>query len=147
MPLDVRQILRLRWADSIFDVTDPPGYVGGVPYLLLMRWSVPLFVLLRLWADPPRAGMFEHISALLFAALSAILATVITLRRSKSSSFGPRGKLIVVTDVMLVSWIYAATQKPESAFFLFYLLPLCAAAEYLDAKENALAIGAVVAAS
>ena len=146
MSLDVQQRVRKRWADSLFDVTDPPGYVGGVPYLLLMRWSIPLFVSLRLWADPPRTGISEHLATVLVALLSAVLTTVITLGPSTHRSLELLGRSIVITDVIVVSWIYAATQKPESTFFLFYLLPLCAAAEYLDAKENAIAIGAVIAA-
>jgi GAF domain-containing protein len=68
--------------------------------------------------------------------LVALLATYITLlahnlRRSKAVQI-----IFIGVDIAFISVAYWLTSNPESDFFLFYYLPIFAAAEYLTTKQT-----------
>jgi len=122
-----------------------PGFIGPVPYLVLLRWliagAVPLrFVLHR--SDYSDSQWFLVLALIGLVLALAVTATLVTthpaLRRSKRIQ-----GLFIVSDVLLISLSYFLTGNPQSDFFLFYYLPIFAATEYLGGSATVI-VSAVI---
>ncbi len=128
-----------RWRVSVG--LDPsrhvPGFLGPVPYVLILRYFIAGAVILRFWLHKPEYNNIEWWSRILvftLIALATVAATYVTF-------FEPRLRLsqalqtaFILGDIGFISVAYWLTNNPESDFFLFYYLPVFAAVEYLDWK-------------
>lgn len=116
-----------------------PGFLGPVPYILLLRYFVAIALALRFWLHRFQYTSAESSNRLLIVALIAAITVCATgvafsrkLRRSKKVQ-----ALFVLVDIVFISIAYILTRNPESDFFLFYYLPIFAAVEYLGNKAIA----------
>jgi GAF domain-containing protein/signal transduction histidine kinase len=132
--------LRAKWRDLLAReaTISEPGFVGRIPYLLGLRWLILLGILLRFILFGARDVFGRWTPAIL--SISLIIMVVLTLaatyiyliaRPSLKHSVQVHG-MFVWSDVLLISLFYWLTGSNKSDLFLFYCLPLLAAAEYFD---------------
>ena len=127
-----------------------PGFLGPVPYILLLRYFIAGAVILRFWLHKPEYTHVEWWSRLVVFALIALAsatATYVTIFKPTLRRSQMLQAVFILLDIGFISIAYWLTNNPESDFFLFYYLPLFATAEYLDNNWGvATACGAVGAA-
>lgn len=107
-----------------------PGFIGPVPYLLLVRWLICFGMLSRFLIHRAEYTDFQWklvIALLLIAFMWAIFSTITTIKHNRDFH-----KLIITIDVLIISAGYILTKKFESDFYLFYYLPVFTAAEFLS---------------
>jgi hypothetical protein len=125
-----------------------PGFIGPIPFLLLLRYLILIAILLRFSSHRKdyTAGMLWliGITVLAFALTSALVTFVTTLPSLRTSK--PTQYAIIVADIILLTLLYIYTGNPQSDFFLFYYLPALTSAEYLPTREMLLSfLGVTVA--
>ena len=140
--------LRSTWREPAY--ADSPsarqGYLGRIPYLLLLRWLVVgaialRFILHRHDFVPNEWPLILSLVGL--AVLVAFIDTWLTLRPSIQRPAWTAVALIVI-DIVLISVFYRLTRNPDSDFFLFYYLPMFEATEYLGRKAILVTFVAIV---
>lgn len=123
---------RTRLYDIIYrnGVDWPPGYWGRLPYLFLLRCAIALGLWLRFWVNR------DHpMPAWSWLALIAAMPLAFKLHwRPKETYSRMLYVLIVGFDIAIVSVFYWHTHRVESDLFLFYILPIFTAAEFLRAR-------------
>jgi GAF domain-containing protein/signal transduction histidine kinase len=123
-----------------------PGYIGKVPYLLILRWSTLLGIVLR---SVLHRGEYDGRFYQLAASFAGALVLAIVMTRWPPDPGGIRWHRIlavILLDIVTISLAYLSTQRLQSDFFLFFFLPLIAAAEYLPALWNGMVFLATTAA-
>jgi GAF domain-containing protein len=117
-----------------------PGFLGPLPYVLILRYFVAgavaiRFILHRSQYTPDQ--WWDRLLVVGLIAATAAAATYVTfnskLRRSRLLQTG-----LILTDIGFISVAYWLTNNPESDFFLFYYLPIFAAVEYLGDNKTQL---------
>jgi GAF domain-containing protein/signal transduction histidine kinase len=114
-----------------------PGYLGPVPFLLVLRVLVAAGIVLR-FAMHGGIGGHTVIAGLLFGAFCSATALAVAYRdrSEKLSEVRYVWMAVVGLDIALVSGCYWLTANPQSDFFLFFYLPLFTAAEYLGGRDQ-----------
>lgn len=109
-----------------------PGFIGSVPYLLLLRWLIFVGIGLRftLFWDGHVGSPIPVLASIGMTGMLALAATYITLRPTLRRSRRIQS-LLIASDILLVSILYFLTENPQSDLFLFYYLPLLTATAYL----------------
>jgi GAF domain-containing protein len=123
---------QVRGQFALIDKPRRPGYIGRVPYLLILRWFILLGIGLRfLLHKSEYAGWVVPVVAASLVAFA--LAVILSKRRFElgQSSTAWKVLLLVVADTAVISVVYLATKRVQSDTFLFFFLPLLTAAEYL----------------
>ena len=125
-----------------------PGFIGPIPYLLILRWLIIIGIILRL--EVLNEGIdraYPHIKSLVIF-VSLILGFLSAFLTFKSSLRFSRTLLIVIIylDIITISVAYILTTKIESDFFLFYYLPIITAAVYFDTRKLIIVYGLVTGA-
>jgi GAF domain-containing protein/signal transduction histidine kinase len=141
--------LPAKWRDLVAVDKDARerGYIGRIPYILVLRWMTLLGMGLRFslhWEE--YIGHLQAVSISVGTAL--VLAVVLTIRplRATGQFYKRKVFFVVLLDILIVSIAYLATSRLQSDFFLFFFLPLILAAEYLPAAWTFSVCGFVAAA-
>ncbi len=114
-----------------------PGFLGSVPYVLILRYFIAGAVIVRFWLHKPEYNDIEWWSRLLvfiLILLATMAATYVTFFKPKLRRSQVLQTIFIMADVGFISAAYWLTNNPESDFFLFYYLPIFAAVEYLEWK-------------
>src|ERR1019366_3223314 len=141
-PFSARELqLRDRWQKSIGldSKRHEPGFLGPIPYVLILRYFVAGAVILRFWLHKWEYNEGQwHQRLLVFSliALATISATYVTFFNSRLRRSPVVQALFILADILVISAAYGLTNNPESDFFLFYYLPVFAAVEFLDWKTT-----------
>jgi GAF domain-containing protein len=131
--------LRRRWEKllTLDDASPERGFLGSVPHLLVLRYLFFFAVFLRLWLHRHEYSASGLTTRLIVGGLIGVLVLAATyatfkpaMRRSRLTQ-----RAMIASDIALITAAYALTNNPESDFFLFYYLPIFAAAEHLRDKE------------
>src|ERR1039457_5563316 len=125
----------LEQARNLFATLDKPrrpGYIGQIPYLLILRWFTFLGIVLRflLHSREYDGRVVPVVAASLVALLVAIILTKWRIDPRRGSALW-KALVVVVFDTGVISVAYLSTQRLQSDSFLFFFLPLLTAAEYL----------------
>jgi hypothetical protein len=118
--------LLLRWADR-----EIPGYLGPVPYLLVLRWVACIAVLSRFALEREQ---YVFVSSWCFSPAVVFTAVGFTLLESRRTDSAHRQFLdwfTILLDVGLISYFYVLIHQLRSDVFLLYCLPILYAAEYV----------------
>jgi transcriptional regulator with GAF, ATPase, and Fis domain len=129
----VKRIINFLFPD---DLIHEPGYIGRIPYLLILRWSIFFGAAVRFWIHRHEYSLNDWyiVEALLFSLfLVALAASIISFYKNYRSSFYVNDMLISI-DVILISACYMLTLQPQSDFYLFYYFPILVATEYLGVR-------------
>jgi GAF domain-containing protein len=125
-----------------------PGFLGSVPYILVLRYLITFAVALRFYVHRPEYSDLEWFHRLLIIIAFVVIcgfATYAAFRPTLRRSLRIQGTLIIV-DVFLISAAYWLTGQYGSDFFLFYYLPIFSSVEHLGGKSAvALCLGVGVA--
>ncbi len=110
-----------------------PGFLGSIPYILILRYLITFAVAVRFSAHrseytPSQWAIRVTIITLIWLAtlVSTYVAVKPTLRRSRWIQAAT-----ILADIVLISVAYQLTGQYGSDFFLFYYLPIFASVEYL----------------
>ena len=110
-----------------------PGFLGSIPYILVLRYLITFTVTVRLSAHRSEytANQWSiRIIIITLIWLATLISTYVavkpTLRRSRWIQAGT-----ILADIVLISAAYQLTGQYQSDFFLFYYLPIFASVEYL----------------
>lgn len=118
-----------------------PGFIGRIPYLLVLRWAFFIGVLLRFFLFPYTGNPIAVYASAVVTGLLTLLSTYLTLRADVERPAWLRGMLIVC-DLGLISLFYYWTGNPQSALLLFYFIPVFATTEHFGFR-GMLAVSAV----
>lgn len=121
--------LHIKWLNRLLHEESRPGFIAGVPYILIFRWLIVPAVLMRATLEPSRVTPWWTLVCVFAMLGDAALATWATYQLPPRSSARAHA-YIVALDILLISIIYFTTARTQSLFFLFYLLPMFVAAEY-----------------
>jgi|GEM_PF-2534010 len=121
-----------------------PGFIGRIPFLLLLRVGVFLGIWLRF-----RLHEAEHrewvLPLLIILNMAVVIAaayvTFSVHRRSREIQY-----VFIIIDIVMISFFYWSTGLVQSDLFLFYYLPLLTAAQYLTAVGMVMVWGLIAAA-
>jgi GAF domain-containing protein len=116
-----------------------PGFLGSVPYVLVLRYLITLAVALRFYVHRPQYSTLHWFHCLLIIAAFVavnVVATYVAFNPALRRSQGLQGTLIIV-DVLLISAAYWLTGQYGSDFFLFYYLPIFSSVEHLGGRRAA----------
>jgi hypothetical protein len=122
-----------------------PDFLGRIPHLLVLRYLIFFAILLRLWLHRAEYNTLALSLRLVVIGLMGglvVATTYVTLKPYLRRSRLIQG-ILIVTDVAMISVIYALTNNPETDFFLFYYLPIFTAAGHLRGRQIAAAFAAV----
>lgn len=111
------------------------GYIGIFPYLLILRSITYIGIAIRFVLHHDE---YNHKDLILLIALLLIAIIVFFIDFNstvKNKSKKVNRKVIIYSDILLISIFYFLTRHVESDFFLFYYLPLLTASEYLIKRE------------
>ena len=109
-----------------------PGYIGRLPYLLILRWFILLGIALRFLLH--KSEYDGRVSPVVAAGLVALTLAVILSKWRIDPGVGSatwKALVVVVLDTAVISVVYLSTQRLQSDTFLFFFLPLLTTAEYL----------------
>src|SRR5271165_1732221 len=134
---------RDRWISYVLYISTNrhPGYIGNVPYLLILR-AVAILALTSRFALP-----FSHwaatpstIDVLIPSVILILTAEVILIGRATRRPFEPSSRTnkfiaaCILVEVSLISAVCVVTGLPTSDFSLFYYLPILTSAEFLPLR-------------
>jgi GAF domain-containing protein len=147
-PQYLNTLLRSKWDNLLESTTlaiSEPGFIGPIPYLLLLRWLILTGILLRFWLHKDEYTGSQWLLILLLSGLTIILAFISTYVTTQPGLRGSKRiqGLFIASDILLISIFYLLTNNIQSSFFLFYYLPIFAATEYLGGKAM-LTISAII---
>jgi len=124
-----------RWT-GIDPGASEAGFIGSIPYLLLLRVLILGGIGLRFAihrAEYTRSQWTVVMALIGVTAALAIIKAYVTvqygLRHLKQVQ-----AFFVGSDILLISAFYFLTRNTQSDFFLFYYLPIFTAAEYLGTR-------------
>jgi GAF domain-containing protein len=109
-----------------------PGFLGPLPYALILRWLIVFATALRLythWWEYTADALSLRVWHIVLYGLMSVVASFFVVRpawrHSRSIQVG-----IIVADLIFISIAYWLTGVYGSDFFLFYYLPIFEAVEY-----------------
>jgi len=111
----------------------PPGWIGPVPYVVVLQWLICIAIPLRFWAQ-------RAVYSLPRILIPSMAMVGITLCTSLLAIFERKGwrkphlhDPLLAAAVLVISRIYFLTDNIRSDVFLLYFLPFIYAAEYFRA--------------
>jgi GAF domain-containing protein len=121
------------------------GFLGRVPYILLLRYFISLAMISRFWLHRLQYTHQQWLVRMSISALIVLTSVAATGVLLKPALRGWRALQVVfiLADITFISAAYYLTNNPESDFFLFYYLPIFATVEYLGDNWVVPAIGAI----
>lgn len=141
------QSVRAKWRElqQLETAISEPGFIGPIPYLLVLRLAVITGIITRfiLHKEEYQGHLWTWtLIAIGFAVVLAGVAIYVTripeLRRSRKLN-----QIFVALDILCISFFYWWTDNTQSDFFLFYYLPIFYAAEYIGNKAVLIASAGV----
>lgn len=110
-----------------------PGFIGKIPYLVLLRWLIFIGVFLRFMLHKDDYTFNRWVMILASICIAMVFALAATYVTYSIHNFSKRLQVFFITlDIILISGFYCFTGNTQSDFFLFYYLPIFEAAEYLS---------------
>ncbi len=101
---------------------------------LILRWFILAGILLR----PFTIAKSTHRVWFFLAGALFIYTVVVTIAATNTRNWWQSRRwnfLQIIFDTVFISLFYSLTRDPNSAFFLFYALPLLIAGEYLSVRD------------
>lgn len=110
-----------------------PGFLGSIPYILILRYLIAFAVTARFSAHRSEYAASQwsiRVAIIALIWLATLIATYVALKPALRRSPWIQATTILA-DVVLISVAYQLTGQYGSDFFLFYYLPIFASVEYL----------------
>jgi GAF domain-containing protein len=130
-------------ARDLFEILDSPrrpGYIGRLPYLLILRIFIVLGIAVRFLLYP---GHFDPAVA---AWLVALVLVIVLARWPIQAGLGSttwKTFVVVALDTAVINVVYWSTQHLQSDTYLYFFLPILSAAEYLRTRWVATVFGVI----
>lgn len=110
----------------------PPGYIGRVPYLLLLRWGVCVALVVHAALQTSRSSQEWAPVGMMWVV--AVIVTLVDRGGGEGRFRSWHQWVFIASDVSLLSWIYKTTKNPGSDIYLLYFLPILTAFEHLGLR-------------
>lgn len=141
------------WLENYFGVKSrnaESGFIGPVPYLLILRWLIALGILLRTcmnnfedFAESDHASFFSYAveSKFFLQLVLVILVLAIAVAMTMVTKDPDRRKnkisqaAVIILDIVLITALYNLTDDPESDTYLFYYLPIFSTTEFFGLRS------------
>ena len=110
-----------------------PGFLGSIPYILILRYLITFAVAVRFSAHRSEytpSQWLIRLTIITLIWLATLISTYVALKPALRRSRWIQAATILA-DIVLISVAYQLTGQYGSDFFLFYYLPIFASVEYL----------------
>ena len=127
-----RYISRLeRFLPTAGHSESEPGYVGRVPYLIVLRWLVYISIPIRYSLQH---NQYPYVKILTASSALLTLVSALSVLQWKYPQRASNQTLqfcVCLLDVLAISYIYLRAGEVRSDVYLLYCLPILSAFEYL----------------
>jgi GAF domain-containing protein len=110
------------------DTVSRPGFIGQVPYLLILRWAFFVGILLRFALFTYTGNPALVYTSIVVTGILVLVNTYLAFRTNHQRSARAQAALIAL-DLILISLFYYWTGNPQSGLLMFYFIPVLTATE------------------
>src|ERR1035438_6320600 len=132
--------LDAEWKRALAASTRRPGFIGTIPYVLLIRSVVILIFVVQVAVSIRTGTLARDYIFLLLLPMAALGVAALDYYSEEFRGTTVGTSLALVFDVALISWLYFISLEARSDSFVLFALPLVVAADPFRLRSAALTL-------